>query len=373
MATTSLIPGGGGSGFAPNWYEEYQRRVAAGEIPAGTNPIQPTSTPSAPVGGPTNPTTSYDPGTPAFGGWTGGNIFDSWDLSPLSAKTGVARDTLADQRDAFLGPLQQQFRTASAQAGYRPDAGDANLFNDPQFRAFVQQGQAPYALGQKQGLGQTQAPGAPSLFDDPSTRQLEAITNAQMGEVRNNPGLNQLLTFLDSQFADLSQHPGFSPQEMAVLNTQAFEPIEDLRKASTERSLQRTASRGFLPSSGLAELDLRQIDRDADRLRTQANRDLSINAIDRRDADLNRALQYATTRGLTIPQGQRAEELNLSNLLYQLPRNALTDALAVLNGSPTSADLLSGAQSSAYQQQLQRQQTAEMWRQIAALIGSLNL
>ena len=219
--------------------------------------------------------------------------------------------------------------------------------------------------------GASGASAPPFNFDDPSTTQLESIARNQMGEIRSNPGLDALNKFLESQFNELSTAPGYSNDELALLNTQAFEPIEQLRKADTQRSMERTAARGFLPSSGLAELDLRDVDERANRLRTQASRDLAIGAIDRRDADLNQALKLAQLRGLTIPQGQRAEELNLSQLLYQLPRNALQDVLAVLQGSPTAGQVGSQAYNLANLDQMNRNNNMQRWNQIAQLLAGL--
>jgi hypothetical protein len=196
-----------------------------------------------------------------------------------------------------------------------------------------------------------------------------------MGEVRSNPALDQLTAFLQQQFQQRSQTPGFTPDELAVLRTQAFEPVEDYRNASKKRSLDRTASRGMLPSSGVAELDLRDIDMAADKTRTQLDRDLAINNIDRRRGDLKDAQSIAQTLGLTIPQGQRTEELNLAQLLYQLPRNALNDALAVINGSPSSNDAFNQSmqlqQQRALEQQQRDAQNAALWQQIAGLFDGM--
>lgn len=286
----------------------------------------------------------------------------------------------------------QDYLSKMRQSNPRTDMGDAEALRG--------------LSGAQSGMPQLK----PNQFDDPYTNQLEGIAKAQMGEIRNNPALNQfnqiaqgqlgeirnnpgleqLKTFLNSQFQNLSQHPGFSPDEMAVLNTQAFEPIEELRKASQQRNKERTAQAGYLPSSGLAELRAGQTDYDYDKLRTVANRDLAVQAIDRRDQDLNRAqqiamllgqdipqgqrseeLKLAKDLGITIPQGQRAEELQLANLLYQLPRNSLMDALAVVNGSPNSQNLMSGANLLAQQQYLQQQQNEQKWNAIAQFIAGL--
>lgn len=259
--------------------------------------------------------------------------------------------------NAALRNLASQYR---AQWGNRAPADDASLF---QMIGRAQSGQSPFVGNQ---------------FDDPYTAQLESIARNQLGEIRSSPGLDQWKMFLQNQFTDLSTAPGFSPEEMAVLRTQAIEPIEDLRQASRKRSLERASARGFLPSSGITDLqegpagNLESYDVAYDRMRTQAGRDLAVNAIDRRDQDLQRAMQYAQILGWTIPQGQRSEELNVSRMLQRLPSESLQDLLAVLNGSPTSAQLGNQAAQTAYQDQLEQQRQAELWRSILEVIGGMD-
>lgn len=301
---------------------------------------------------------TYDPAFGAYVGVTG----SQQPLSDIAAKLAA-------------------WRKEGAAAGYRVDQTDANILGDQQFidwtpgagnKNFVSlDGPKP---GAQQGGQSSQWPGF--QFDDPYTQMLEGIASKQMGEVRSNPGLDQLTNFLQTQFKDLSTAPGYSPQEMAMLRTQAFEPVEDYRQASKQRALERTSARGMLPSSGLHELDMRDIDRSADRTRTQLDRDVAIGAIDRRDSDLNRAGTIANQLGLQIPGAQRSEELALGSLLYDLPNKALQNALAVVNGSPTSSDLFSQAVQLANvnsQNQYQnQQQTQQRWAQIAQLLAGMD-
>ena len=206
------------------------------------------------------------------------------------------------------------------------------------------------------------------LFDDPASAQLQGIAQAQMGEVRSNPGLDALMKFLNSQFSQLSTNPGYSAEDLAILNTQAFEPIEERRKADQRRVLERTAARGFLPSSGLTEDMSQQADTEANRQRTVAGRDLAINAIGQRRADLDKALQYGSLLGLDIPRSQRSEELALARIPYQMGRDSLADLMAVINGSPTSGDLFNQTWQANQQSMLQQQQnddrSAAMWQAI---------
>lgn len=299
----------------------------------------------------------------------------------------AAQMTIADPSGGDQDMLKK-FRRAADDARFYENQTDTAVFSDPRFKHFAATGQyqpssqafpdneiqnANFGQGRATQPAQTaQRQMVPSQFDDAYTKQLEGIASAQMGEVRNNPGLNQLTQFLQSRFGELSQTPGFSPAEMAVLNTQAFEPIEDLRAASKKRAEERTSARGMLPSSGLHELDLRDIDIAADKARAAAGRDVAINAIDRRDADLALAGNIANQLGLQIPGQQRSEELALSSLLYDLPSRALRDALAVVQGSPTSNDLFSQAVNLARVNQNNQLQNQQRWSQIAQLIAGMD-
>lgn len=222
--------------------------------------------------------------------------------------------------------------------------------------------------------------------NDPYTSLLEQIAQEQLNQLRNppsNPGLDRLLSFLDSRFNELSGTPGYSPDEQALLRTQALEPIERDRMAGRQRIQERTAARGMLPSSGLHELDLQDfVDRPAEERRTIAQRDLAIGAIDRRDQDLAQAQMIAQLSGMQIPQmlqaddrARRGELLNTANLLYQLPRQSMFDALSVVNGSAAPPDLFSQAVQLLTAQQntqaLNDQRNAQFWASLGELFGNL--
>ena len=278
----------------------------------------------------------------------GGGLFDPSDLEGVLRNTGY---------NAGATSLEQAM--ANAKATYAQRRGNA---------AATSGGGGPRALAGDQ-------------FDDAYSKQLEGIAKAQMGEVRSNPGLDTLLSFLDQEFTRLSTNPGFRPEELATINTQMFEPIEQRRHASHQRAVQRASARGFLPTSGLTYLTEdpqggeETLDTTYDRMRTQAGRDLSIKAIDQRRDDLARALDLGRVMGLQIPQAQRAEELGLAQLLYNMPRQSLMDLLAVLNGSPSSMDLMSGSiaaqNANLYAQQQNDARNAALMEQIGAIVGSL--
>lgn len=245
------------------------------------------------------------------------------------------------------------------------NTGSANGFNTPQ-----------------QSLSYN-VPG--TQFDDPYTRLLEEIAQNQLNLLKNpapNPALDKLLSFLDTRFNELSSQPGYSNDELSLLRTQALEPLEADRAASQKRVLERTAARGMLPSSGLAELDSQGVDTEYDKLRGAVSRDLAVNAIGKRDQDLAQALGLGQLAGVTIPAQQRSEDqqrrsetLALGSLLYDLPRRALQDNLSVINGTPGSTDLFSQAvqllNANTNQQAVNNQQNTQFWSSLGELFGNL--
>ena len=220
---------------------------------------------------------------------------------------------------------------------------------------------------------------AATMFDDPGTTQLEKLLNAQMEALNKpNPQLTQLMDFLNKQFAELSANPGYSPEELALQRTQSFEPLEAYRHASKQRATERAGARGMLPTSGLHELDLRDIDMSADRNRSALDRDLAIRGMDERKGDLARALQMAQSAFEIPVADERArfgDQLTRSSMLYELPRNALRDSLSVLGATPGPESLFNqSVQLQQMQQQrdfLNQQRNAQMFNSIGSIIPSI--
>lgn len=192
-------------------------------------------------------------------------------------------------------------------------------------------------------------------FNDPYTKLYEETAqNSLKSLTGQNAEMQRLMDFISKQFDTLSTSQGYSPEELAVLQTQAFEPIEANRQASQKRALERASARGILPSSGVVQGEQTNIDTDFDKLRAAANRDVAINAINRKDANRNQALQLAKL-GVDLPDQRMAQGLNVANLLYQIPRTAMMDANTIVNGSNPNAAISPYIQLM-QQQQLQAQQ-----------------
>lgn len=317
------------------------------------------------------------------------------DLSPLAARYGMSRDALAEIRDNEGRQLEQQLRTRAAAQGLRLDQGagpsgalQSNGFDVDRTLQTISAAQrgdsaaqtSPGIAGASRDNYNIPYPGF--QFTDPYTRQLEDTVRqqiAQLSQPQSNPALDKLLTYLGNRFQALTTSPGYSPEDLAVMRTQALDPIEADRQTAKQRALERTSARGMLPSSGLNELDLEGVDLGHDQLRAQAQRDLAINQITKRQTDLNQAAQIGQLAGVQIPGAQRSEDqqrreelIQLASLLYDLPARAEQQAMSVVNGTSGPQDLFAQAQGAQQAAQRQQQLNEERYAQLAQVIAGLN-
>ena len=156
----------------------------------------------------------------------------------------------------------------------------------------------------------------------------------QMRLLQDNPQVNQLMDYLNNQFSSLTENPGgYTPDQMAFLRTQAQEPIMAQRDAMQRRSLERTSQRGMLPSSGPSFSEAGNIDREFANMGLAAQRDLAIQGIQQAQANRQEALNLGQA-SVAIPQAQQQQAVNAASQLYDIPRQAMLDALGIVNASP---------------------------------------
>lgn len=309
----------------------------------------------------------------------------------LQAPSGVPQDWFddflrrnpGDQARAASAYAPTSSRQYDSQSGYYDSVTHQPIAGTPAANPAINAATRAQTPGASRTNFNYNNPG--DQFSDPYTKALEDLVKQHLESIQKpqtNPALDKLLGFLDTRFNELTTNPGYSPAELAMLRTQAVDPIEQDRAAAQKRSLERIASRGMLQSSGLAEFDARGVDTEYDKIRGAAERDLGINALNRRNQDLNQALALGQMAGVQIPQHQQAEDqrrrneaIQLSSLLYDLPRRSMQDALAVVNGSPMPGDLFSQAIQLMNAQNAQRQQDQmrndAFWEQIGSTIGNI--
>lgn len=350
-----------------DWFQQpdywHQDRNQGGDGNRGSG--QPTSTnPGGPV---TNdPTNNTMPGQ-------GGNT------TPYQPPSGVPAAWAEDFLRRNPGDYHRVAEAYSGETSHRPyDSQSLNQYQQQQNAL------ADSQRGTIGGAGRTSfnyaAP--PFQFDDPYTKRLEDLVNQHLKALeqpQSNPALDGLLAFLNKRFGELSTAPGYSPEELALVRTQMLEPIEQDRAAGTQRVIERTAARGFAPSSGLHELDLREVDKGTEERRIRAQRDLAVDAIDRRDKDLTSAATIGQLAGVTIPGMQRSEDqqrrteaLQLATLLYELPGRALQENLSVLQGTPGPESLFNQAIQLQNSRAQQSALNMQKWANIGAILAGMN-
>jgi len=265
--------------------------------------------------------------------------------------------------------------TPNGQGGYT--TGPTGTVNMPDPRAALSQPYAPSgASGGSGGASYSPAgytyPG--SQFSDPYTKLLEDLAHSQLDRLQgNNPQTQQVMDFINKQFGELSTANGYTPDELAILRTQAQEPIVASRDAAQQRELERTSRAGYLPTSGITLDQQRQIDTDYGKMGTAANRDLAINSINRRDQQRSQALQLGQL-GMQIPLQQGTQALDVAGMLYQLPRQAMLDANTIVSGSSPQnviSPYIQLMQQQQNQQYIAQQQQQQFWENIGASLAKL--
>lgn len=216
---------------------------------------------------------------------------------------------------------------------------------------------------------------APNQFTDPYTRQLEEIAKAQMASLQGrNAQMEKLMSFLDQEFERISNAPGgWTPDELAMLRTQAIEPITAQRDAAMQRIALRAGQRGLLPTSGVVQSEQGDTERAALALQAQANRDIALQGVARQRQNLQDALNLGQL-AVALPDQRNAQALNIAQMLYQLPRNAMTDAMTVINASsPTAglAPLLNLMQMQQNQGNTNAQNSAALWALLGQIFGQV--
>lgn len=253
-------------------------------------------------------------------------------------------------------------------------------------------------------VGDGPAPG--TQFSDPASRQLEEYLTQQKGwldqqraaQEQANVGLRQRqgeaqvsagrLTQFMQERAGRLQGPAYTGPEQEILRTQQLEPLERDRQAARRRALQNISARGFDPESGIAQELLNQVDRGFDEQRAHAQGELGYRQIMEQRSREQEAqallaqipqLQQAGARGdldflqaLDAAVNRPAEaQLPLSMLQYQMPQNALQQALAAMGMAPSQNALFNQAMGLYDIEQQRRQQRGPAGYGIGSALGYL--
>jgi hypothetical protein len=360
---------------------------------------------------------------PEFQGWTQvsgdkirspeGNIYDEY--YDYGGPHQRVQHTLvggprweAEQNNGYQGNVGgvTGIGTAAGNAMRAPGGKLAGYPNTPG----VQGNSASSYMAAFNGANGAMPGGYTAQFGDPSTRQFEAYLMQQMqaleaqrtaqgqanvglrGQMTDAQGATKRLTDFLGQRASQLQQPAYTGAEQEILRTQMLDPIERDRTAANKRALENVGSRGFDPTSGVAQELFGQVNRGFDERRAAAQGDLAYRQINEKRSREQEAqallgaipgiqrgaggadLQYLQMLDAAMNK-PREQGINLSQQLYRLPAQAQADALQAMGmgGSPdalfNNAMQLYNAQNQ--QGQYQDQQNAQYWQMLGNMLPYL--
>jgi hypothetical protein len=174
-------------------------------------------------------------------------------------------------------------------------------------------------------------------FSDPITSAIEDYA-ARRAEERANPtpgsGQAEFEKIL-REVSALFRQGGFTPAEQQVFQTQALDPIEQMRAARKQQILQQLSQRGIDPNSGVGMSMLADLDRQFDAMRQQTQRSLAAQSAQETTARMQQAIELLS--GLAGTENSRLNEsYQYRQVPLQLADRAFNQASSLYNqtGNP---------------------------------------
>lgn len=171
-------------------------------------------------------------------------------------------------------------------------------------------------------------PSPSKQFSDPISSFLEDWSNKYAKQLENPPqgsGRSMLENALQ-QIAGQFQKGGFTPAEQEVFQTQALDPLEQLRKARKQQVMEELSRRGISPTSGVALSMLQDVDRQFDASRAQTQRGIAAQGAQETQQRMLQAVNLLST--LAGSQDQRMNQaFNYYSVPYNLSNNAFNQSM----------------------------------------------
>jgi hypothetical protein len=306
-----------------------------------------------------------------------GDLYNQSDLYDVLRHTGYdSPDTLQSMLDYFSSKYAHGVQNTPGAPGGPPGIGGGPTGAAPA-QGFSQgfggdPGMAGWGGEGGPGGFSFDSPNYAAQFTDPIQQALEqfAIQRAQQLETPPQGSgqnlLEQALRAISAQY----QNGGFTPHEQEVLNTQAIEPVEQLRQARREQVIQSLSARGISPGSGVALQMLADVDRQFDGLITEQRRSIAAQSAQETQQRQLQALtmlgQLAGTEGTRLDNAfqYRSVPLNLADRSFQ-------QAMALLGQQGNPASLYNPLLQLSQQQQGQSQGTSEALGYLAYLLSQM--
>lgn len=352
---------------------------------------------SLPMGGGGGVPANYPP-APKNTAKNSGNVQQDW-TSFIGGKGAIPYQDFRTNLPQYVNEFNQQYGYGVQATGRPGDYDTIQLPSGQIIDVHSSQGQNIWNPEGGGGFGG----GGSQWGNDPATQQYQDFLNTFLGQLggqanqwgqdatqfraqqqQAQAATQRLIDYL-GQRAQTLQGPAYSGPQQEILRTQVLDPIERDRTAAKQRALERISARGMDPTSGIAQELMNQTDSAFDQNRAAVQNNLGYQQIHQEHANQQEAQQLLAL----IPQAQRAgmtgdmsflSQLNqasnqpyqtgvpLSQEIYNLPNQALQNALATLNIGPNPGAVSQSAyQLGALNQNAQNQGT-QWYEQLGSLL-----
>lgn len=265
-------------------------------------------------------------------GLSSGSLYNPTDLRSVISNISYARNAGRDPRE-FINQTLDQYRVRGASGGARESGGyDTNLpdLSPEQLRA----GQSQPSSGSR-GSGIN----VPGQFTDPIQSYLEQFARMRAEALEKPPGGSGQNLFEDAlrRISEQFGSGGYTNAQQEILNTQAIEPIEQLRQQRKQQVLVQLSQRGIDPNSGVGRQMLQDVDRQFDAAKIQQSRALANQAVNEQQqrlmTSINLLAQLAGTENQRLDQSYQYRTVP-----YNLGQQAFQNAMGLYGqaGNPLS-------------------------------------
>jgi hypothetical protein len=233
---------------------------------------------------------------PQFAEWYPGSSFEKGDIRGPFHSGWV--DTIGNLDDPSQ-PAHWQWLTGSGGGANGLQSGYAPQFNDPLTKQYEQLLQSQTSLYKQQQ----------------AKMQQEAAQQAQVRQ-QTAAAVEKLMAFMNTR-VDKLQQPAYTDSEANVLKTRLLDPLEADRTATRSRTLNNIGSRGFDPTSGIAQQMFQDVDREYDKTRAKVHGDVAYEQIQEqrsREQEAQELMKYLTQ----LPQAAARGDLSFVNYLDDL-------------------------------------------------------
>jgi hypothetical protein len=224
-----------------------------------------------------------------------------------------------------------------AAAAYAPTS---HRTSDSQGSGFNQATNQPTGIPQPlpARAGAQQATNVPSQFSDPITSFIEQFAQ-QRAQALENPAVGSGQQLLEQALKDISaqfQKGGYTNAEQEVFQTQALDPLEQLRQARKRQVIEDLSRRGIDPKSGVAIQMIQDVDRQFDGQRAMTQRSIASQGAQETQQRMMQALQMLGTLSGTensrmneafqyrsVPLNLADRSFNQASQLYNMAGNPM--------------------------------------------------